>query len=463
MPRNRLSPVRVLTGGLVASALLLAGVGPAHAADGDWTQYRATPTNNTHVTSGVEEIFAGAIPTANEVRATPVVADGKVFVGSHGTGELQAFDLSTGALLWQAQAPNWVHSEMIHADGRVFVGFGNRFFGGGPEGYRGTGESGVLSLDPDTGDVLWRYDTPGEVMPTPAVVNGAVWAVTGDRRLYKLDPETGVALDVVETGHVVSMSSPSEHGGVLFFGGGAPRPYTFSAYDTAAGDYAWRRAFPEFTHGLDDVPPAVGEGVVVTTANRALAPGSAGAREEHSIIAMDERSGAVLWRHVIGAGPAPTNNRSGAPTIHDGIVFVGSPTTGAAYAYDLHTGGLLWRNSVGAIKGAPVIDGADAYFSTTAGNVYRLDVRTGAVTGVLELEGALAPAGPIIVDDTLVVPSQSRHVYFVPLDEFPDSRASSGPTASLGDPASPWGGVGGAAASAAGSIGVDAGSLDPAY
>lgn len=110
MPRLRLSSVRVLTGGLTVSALLLSGIGPAHADAGDWSQYRATPTNNTHVVTGGAQIFSGTIPTANEVRATPVVADGKVFVGSHGSGELQAFDLATGELLWQAQAPNWVHS-----------------------------------------------------------------------------------------------------------------------------------------------------------------------------------------------------------------------------------------------------------------------------------------------------------------------------------------------------------------
>ena len=309
-----------MTSFLLASAVVLAGIGSAHADPADWTQYRHTSTNNPRVVSGVNEIFSGTIPTANEVRATPVVADGKVFVGNHDSGELQAFDLTTGQLLWQAQAPNWVHSEMIHADGRVFVGFGNRFFQDGSEGYRGTGESGVLGLDPDTGEILWRHDTPGEVMPTPVAVGGAVWAVTGDRRLYKLDPGTGEALDVVETGHIASMSSPSERDGVLFFGGGAPAPYTFFAYDTGVDDFAWQREFPEFNRGLDDVPPAVDAGVVVTTANRALIPGPAGFREEHSIVAMDTRSGEIMWRDVLGVGPAPTNNRSGAPMIHDGVV-----------------------------------------------------------------------------------------------------------------------------------------------
>lgn len=452
-----------MTSALAASAVVLAGVVPAHADTGDWTQYRHTSTNNTRVEFGVDEVLNGAIETANQVRATPVVADGKVFVGNHDSGELQAFDLTSGELLWQSQAPNWVHSEMIHSDGQLFVGYGNRYFSDGPEGYRGTGESGVMSLDPDTGDILWRHDTPGEVMPTPAIASGAVWAVTGDRHLYKLDPGTGEALDVIETGHIASMSSPSERDGVLYFGGGAPSPYTFFAYDTSAGEFAWQREFPEFNRGLDDVPPAVDEGVVVTTANRALVPGPAGFREEHTIVAMDRQSGEVLWRDAIGTGPAPTNNRSGAPTIYDGTVFVGSPTTGAAYAYDLHTGERQWRNPIGAVKGAPVAEGEVVYFSTTAGDVYRLDTATGEITGILQLEGALAPAGPIIVDETLVVPSQSHHVYFTPLAEFPEASAADGSLASLSDPGAPLGSAGETAGAAAGSLGADAGSLDPAY
>lgn len=92
----------------------------------------------------------------------------------------------------------------------------------------------------------------------------------------------------------------------------------------------------------------------------------------------------------------------------------------------------------------------------------RLDAATGAVTGVLELEGALAPAGPIIVDDTLVVPSQSRYVYFTPLDEIPDATADGvGPDGSVGGLVDEL--VTGSVGEAAGSAGLDPGSIDAAY
>ncbi|MDN5751631.1 MAG: hypothetical protein L0H64_24560, partial [Pseudonocardia sp.] len=87
-----------------AIALALSGTPAAAAGEGDWTQYRKDATNNARVMTQ-QDIFTGALPTANEVRATPVVADGSIFVGNHDTGELQAFDLATGDLQWQSKAP----------------------------------------------------------------------------------------------------------------------------------------------------------------------------------------------------------------------------------------------------------------------------------------------------------------------------------------------------------------------
>lgn len=383
----------------------------------DWTQYRSAATNNANVSTGLDSMYTGAVSTANEVRATPVIADGRMFVGNHDSGELQAFDLATGKQLWESQAPNWVHSEMIYRDGQVFVGFGNRY--AKDDSIRGTGQSGVLSLDAETGKKRWQYDTEGEVMPTPALVDGSLYAVTGDSHLYELDPATGEERHVEPLENRVSMSSPAVRGDMLYFGGGKPRPYQFYAYDTDSDTIAWRTGFEDVTAGLDDVPPAVDDGTVVTTANRKIATDSDGnKRAEHMIMAMDADSGKIEWQHDLGIGPKPTNNRSGAPMIHDGTVFVGSPTTDKAYAYDLDSGDKLWETATGAIKGAPAAEGDRVYFSTTDGDVYSLDSETGEKQGELRLSGALAPAGPVIVDDQLLNASQSAHVYITQLDDI---------------------------------------------
>lgn len=156
----------------------------------EWEQYRMNSDKNAVYENGSDALDAKTFKTANEVRSTPVIVGDRLFIGNHDSGELFAFDVNTGEKIWEEQAPNWIHSEMIYHDEKVFVGFGNRFFQ--DNGIRGTEESGVLALDAESGQKLWKYNTEGEVMPTPAYYDGHIYITTGDRHLYKLDPDSGI-------------------------------------------------------------------------------------------------------------------------------------------------------------------------------------------------------------------------------------------------------------------------------
>ncbi len=61
---------------------------------------------------------------------------------------------------------------------------------------------------------------------------------------------------------------------------------------------------------MDDVPPAVSDHIVVTTAVE-------GSYEnpEHYIYGMDTDSGEILWKEKFGDGDMVENNKSGAPMI----------------------------------------------------------------------------------------------------------------------------------------------------
>ncbi|MBP1950583.1 PQQ-binding-like beta-propeller repeat protein [Virgibacillus litoralis] len=355
--------------------------------------------------------------TAEQIRATPVVAGDKMFVGNHNSGDLFAFDVKTGEKLWQNKAPNWVHSEMIYHDGKVFVGFGNRFFQG--DGIRGTEESGVLALDAESGDILWKYNTKGEVMPTPAFYEGSVYVATGDKHLYKLDPASGDLLEKIEIGSTVSMSSPNITNDTLYVGGSGPLPFTFSAYDLTNEEFKWQTEFPEVFAGLDDVPPAVSDNIVVTTALTGNSD-----NPEHWLYALDAETGDIIWQKTLGTGEFVKNNKSGAPIIYEGKIFVGSPITKTFYAYDLKSGEKLWEYENEVMKAPPVAKDGVVYFSNTKGMVYALDSENGNVVGQKELNGTLAPSGPIIINDTLFVGSQDSNVYAVPLTEITDNAQS---------------------------------------
>ncbi|MFD1363682.1 outer membrane protein assembly factor BamB family protein [Lentibacillus salinarum] len=377
----------------------------------EWHQYRLNNDKNAVFDNGSDPLEYQTFKTADEVRATPVVAADKLFVGNHNTGDLFAFDITTGEKLWQNKAPNWVHSELIYHDGKVFVGFGNRYFQ--DNGIRGTGENGVLALDAESGDILWKYNTEGEVMPTPVYYDDSVYAATGDKHLYKLDLESGKELHKTEIGSTISMSAPNLTEDTLYVGGSGPLPYEFSAYDLTSDTIKWQTEFPNVFAGLDDVPPVVSDNIVVTTALTGDSD-----NPEHWLYAMDTETGDIIWEESLGEGEFVKNNKSGAPIIYDGTIFVGSPITKTFYAYDLKTGEKQWEYENEIMKAPPVAQDGIVYFSNTKGMVYALDTETGEVVGTKELNGTLAPSGPIIMNDTLIIGSQDSNVYAVPLSDF---------------------------------------------
>ncbi|WP_245745378.1 PQQ-binding-like beta-propeller repeat protein [Lentibacillus persicus] len=386
-----------------------------HAADDfgpeEWHQYRMNSDKNAVFDNGRPPLENQTYQTADQIRATPVIAGNKLFVGNHNTGDLFAFNVLTGEKLWQNQAPNWIHSEMIYNDGQVYVGFGNRFFQG--NGIRGTGENGVIALDAETGEKLWTFTTEGEVMPTPAYYEDALYIATGDKHLYKLDPETGELLHKAEIGSTVSMSSPNITDETLYMGGSGPLPYTFYAYDVKKDVFKWQMEFPDVFAGLDDVPPAVANNTVVTTAVTGDIDSP-----EHWLYALNAETGEILWEESLGTGAFVRNNKSGAPIIYDDKVLVGSPITQTFYAYDLESGEKLWEFENEVIKAPPAAQDGIVYFSNKEGMVYALDTETGEVIGKKELNGILAPSGPVIINDTLFIGSQDSNVYAVPLTDF---------------------------------------------
>nr|WP_298412155.1 PQQ-binding-like beta-propeller repeat protein [uncultured Halomonas sp.] len=408
-----------------------------------WTQYRLNPKNNPVVTNDALSGIASVFTTDNQVRSTPVVVGNRIYVGNHNSGDLQAFNLESGERLWKNRAPNWVHSEMILADDRLFVGYGNRFYQ--DEQIRGTEESGVLSLDPATGEIAWNFETDGQVMPTPAFHDDTVYVATGDRHLYGLAPDDGSLKWSLDLGSIVSMSSPVIDGDTLYVGGS--RPYVFRAVDLEKREIKWSTPFENVTAGLDDVPPVVSDsGLVYTTGVKVadeflslkevfdadgvgktyeqilrLSVGRFVGREpyrrsQHDLYALGTGNGDIVWERSLGKGAMVSNNKSGAPMLYDGKLFVGSPITKKFYAFDADSGEPLWEYKSHINKAPPVADDDVVYFTDAKGLVYGFDIASGELLGKKLLGGTLAPSGPILVNDTLITASQDTHVYAVPIE-----------------------------------------------
>jgi outer membrane protein assembly factor BamB len=424
-----------MSGAAVAADNSASAIGPA-----EWTQYRMGPTSNAvyrNSGSAANRVLPPmAYHTDAGIRATPVIINGRLFIGNHKSGDLNAFDLASGRRLWRNRAPNWVHSEMIYADGMIFVGYGDRDFI--TDTLRGKGPSGVLALDPDTGKIIWQFKTVGEVMPTPAYRDGIVYITTGAGELYALDAKTGkrrwelpLRTDEIEvdTGALkldaglpafVSMSSPHIKNGVLYVGA----LDTVFAINLKTHRVKWKYAeLASFT----DVPVAISadNAIVITGVKMPIQLNVKEIRKYgneqlnyHFIYALNT-NGSLRWKRLMGSGPRQDDNTSGAPAIADGRVYVGSPYAKALFAYDVDSGKKLWQfNTSTKIKGPPAITDGVVFFGDTEGNLYALNRKNGKLIHKVKLGGALAPAGPVIINRNLYIGSHDGNVYSIPLDDL---------------------------------------------
>lgn len=413
--------------------------------ENDWTQFRLNSKNNPVIKNNSLKEINSIISTDDEVRSTPVIVGNKMFVGNHDSGYIYAFNIETGEELWRNQAPNWVHSEVIYVNNKLFVGYGNRF--AQPNLIRGTGESGLLSLDPKTGEILWDFKTEGEVMPTPAFYKNTVYITTGDEHLYGVNPENGEEKWSLNLGSVISMSSPNIKDGILYVGGSST--YVFKAVDLDEKEMKWETPMEGVMAGLDDVPPVVSDdGIVYTTGVKNTGNSltlkqtfiSGGIIDtykqivksilktftsiepennyDHTLYALNINNGEIIWKESLGTGPMVSNNKSGAPMLYDSKVFVGSPITQSFYAYDADNGDKLWDYKSNINKAPPVAKDDIVYFADTKGLVYAFDTNSGELKGSKMLGGKLAPSGPILINDTLIVGSQDKNVYSVPTEDI---------------------------------------------
>lgn len=151
------------------------------------------------------------------VYSSPAVVNGVVYIGGDlvTNGTVYALDAATGAKLWSFSTGNlWVYSSPAVANGVVYVGSYDHFT------TTDTGfNSGLLfALDASTGTMLWSYPVGTEVLDSPIVANGVVYAGGYNTDFYALNASTGAKLWSyhIESLSTYSWSSAAVAGGVLY-------------------------------------------------------------------------------------------------------------------------------------------------------------------------------------------------------------------------------------------------------
>ena len=346
-----------------------------NAATGDkaWTHSLIPKNDHGHHT---DRICGGSY-----YQSTPIIAEGKVFLGGPDR-MVHAYDFESGKELWRYEASAAISSPPVYHDGKVFFGQqgGNRDFyavdaaTGDPAwvaqiGWVWSGAAvaqgrvcapsvngHLYGLDEQTGEVVWDYRTSRAAHPLPPTDGTHVYFGSWDGYYYKIAAVDGALAWKYYTGLVPDSGSPLVTDTSLQFTMG-PRMYDV---DRETGELIKHRKLPV---DCCNATPAIKDGVAYVSTQ--TAPGYVPLGSH--MIRFEVETGRVLWDVVGGGLTAAIDAKNHA--------YFGCTSDPFFYCVDKDTGETLWRYKMGDItdEGCTGVAGGRAFVSCADGYLYAFD------------------------------------------------------------------------------------------
>jgi outer membrane protein assembly factor BamB len=183
--------------------------------------------------------------TQDAIESSPAIANGKVYTGGD-DGYVYCLDAYTGAFIWKT----FVNGDLPYTYGS-FVLKSSPVISGGKV-YIGSLDGYLYALDANNGGIVWRVKTDGQIESSPAVADGAVYFTAEEPTagaLYKLDANSGVLIwkqqlpyEYQFTGGTEMLGSPSVADGMVFASSDLRSYY---GIDAATGDFVWNFTDPD--------------------------------------------------------------------------------------------------------------------------------------------------------------------------------------------------------------------------
>lgn len=381
--------------------------------------------------------------TQNLGNAVGVTATNGIIYAESDDYHLYAIDAHTGKLLWRSGAlVNNLMGNPIVAHNRVIVTAGDTGFpfsqvlkyqlsGGTAPLVRGLMYSAIYAFNAKTGRLVWRHDFHGNAMPSPVVTGSNVYEATGGGNMWAFNVKTGKPQWKSPIGGFDSMSSAnvwtSPQGQKEIVVGTSDKNHMV-AVNASSGKVLWTQPtrLGIFNTGMGDNTPSIDQKNGIVVQDSVVNFDKSNKSVNLAVYAMKASTGQVLWSTTLGRGAAPPAYKAGMSMIHNGVVYVGSPTTSSMYALNEQTGKILWHftftgaGPAGAGRGNAVY----AYHTlwVAAGpTIYALNPVTGQELGHYAPGGRFGIVNPVIVGGTMYVDNSYDWVQAIPLHMI-DSR-----------------------------------------
>jgi outer membrane protein assembly factor BamB len=299
------------------------------AADG--VVYVGAYDNNLYALNAKNGEFLWKYPTEGGIAATPFVWKDRVLIGSEDR-LLYAISSRTGRILWTCPTEGRIRSS-------ARVEFEHAFFGS--DDYR------LYAVNVHSGRVVWRFEALGPIRSTPVVGDEIVYAGSEDNHLYAIDLQTGNQKWKFRANRGIT-SSPILHDGLVIFGS-----------------------------------------------------------SDWNVYALDERSGWIIWRARTGHAVISS------PRVMDGIVYIGS-ADGYLYALDASSGRQAWKFDAGSqIVSTPAVTENVVYLGTIGGDVVSVNIKSGKERWRFTTGGTVA-SSPFIYESVIYIGSTDHKIYALP-------------------------------------------------
>jgi outer membrane protein assembly factor BamB len=256
------------------------------------------------------------------------------------------------------------------------------------------GSSSLNAYQASTGTLLWSFPVAKMVNSSPAVLNGVVYFASTDGTVYALNAKNGALRCSFATGQFTETSpavveDPDGSGPLIYLGTSPPLPDQGSEYaiygpGNTHGSCTQDWAFSGWTiqPGGSWSPPAYG-----TNANGTPVLVFGSENTDNSVYALNARTGSKIWTYRTSkttadndVGASPTISAPGVNGFADGLAYVTGKDK-VTYALDLTTGKLAWQHALDTDKSADVggsaLAGNTVYVDASTG-IYALNATTGA-------------------------------------------------------------------------------------
>ncbi len=310
------------------------------------------------------------------IEASPVIAKGRVYVGSQ-DGNFYALELESGRPAWIFKADGPIIAPAAALSDRICFGDTH-------------GVIYALSLE---GQELWRFETEGKIEGGVNVLEtegqpSRVFVGSHDYFVYCLDAASGELLWKQETGnYVVSTPSLVSRGDQvdLVFGGCDGLLHVLPAHGEGEKREIEIGAYVANTS-------AVSEGVCYVAHNGG------------EIVAIEIEGGSPLWTAKTGI------EYSASPAVDAQRLYVGGPDK-RLVAYDRQTGAEVWAfQSRRSLTSSPLVSGGIVWQGGMDGRLYAVDAEKGEELWNFEL-GTQIKASPAASRGTLVLCGVDGAVY----------------------------------------------------